>query len=181
MKKLLLCAVITVLGLTSVSAQERAVKVNPLALLGGTDLVSFETKLGEQSTGVVGAAIGGFKFGGIKYSSFGGELQYRYYFGDLLDGWYGAAGVSYQSGTTEFETIGFDSSSSDEFDFSAFGGGLKIGHQWAWDSGFVIDLNLGASYKSFNYDFGDADSFTQELFKGSGVLPTFGFGVGYSW
>lgn len=184
MKKLLLCAAIAVLGLTSVNAQEKnVIKVNPLAVLGGTDLVSYERVLGEHTSGIISAAIGGFKLGDIKYSSFGAGLQYRYYFADVLDGWYGGAVVSYQSGKTELENGVFGGSSSDdEFDFTAIGGGLKIGHQWVWDSGFSLDLNLGASYKSFDYDFTDGtDGTTQDLFKASGTLPTFGFGLGYAW
>lgn len=148
--------------------------------MGGTDLISCERAIGDQSSFVVSGAIGGFKIASIKYSSFGGGLQYRYYFDEALSGWYGAADVSYQSGKTTFVDT-FGDGDDSEFDFSAFGGGVRGGHQWIWDSGFSLDLNLGASYKSFDYDFKDADSTTQGLFKGSGVLPTFGFALGYAW
>ncbi len=183
MKKLLLCAAFAVLGLSTVNAQENVIKANPLALLGGTDLVSYERALGDHASVVVSAALGGFKLSDVKYKSFGAGLQYRYYFADVLDGWYGAAVASYQSGKTEVENgIFLSGNNADEFDFTALGGGLKIGHQWVWDSGFSLDLNIGASYKSFDYDFTDGTSqTTQDLFKASGTLPTFGFGLGYAW
>ena len=183
MKKLLLVIAIAIFALPTVDAQENVVKINPLAVLGGTDLVSYERALSDNSSGVISAAYGGFKISGTKYTSIGGGLQYRYYFDEVLDGWYGAGVVSYQSGQVESESIsiGGVSTDSEEFDFSAFGGGIKAGHQWVWDSGFTLDLNLGASYKSFDYDF---ENDTQEDFydfKASGVLPTFGFALGYAF
>lgn len=49
MKKVLLIAVFIICGLWSVNAQENVVKVNPIAVLGGTDLVSYERVIGDQS------------------------------------------------------------------------------------------------------------------------------------
>jgi len=182
MKKLVLLVAVTVFAFGNVNAQENVVKVNPLALLGGTDLVSYERAFGDNSSGIVSGAIGGFNFGGIKYKSFGAGLQYRYYFDEVLNGFYGGAIVSFQNGTTEFEDLLGEGDSDDEFDFTALGGGVKAGYQWLFDSGFTIDVNLGASYKSFDYDFGEnSDPTTEALFKGSGVLPTFGFGIGYGF
>ncbi len=42
MKKLLLCAAIAVFGLTSVNAQEQAIKVNPLGLAFGVANAGYE-------------------------------------------------------------------------------------------------------------------------------------------
>jgi hypothetical protein len=50
-----------------------------------------------------------------------------------------------------------------------------------WDSGFTLELNLGVSYKSFKYDFDNASQEAEFDFKASGVLPTFGFGLGYAF
>ncbi|MDA0176454.1 DUF3575 domain-containing protein [Mesoflavibacter profundi] len=184
MKKLFVLAAFILLGATAVNAQQNVVKVNPLALLGGSDLVSYERAFGEKTSGIISGAVGGFKIGDVKYKSAGAGLQFRYYFDEVLSGWYGGAIADYQSGTVESEstTFTFDgdvSTESDDFDFSSFGGGLKIGHQWVWDSGFTLDLNLGASYKSFDYDLNDPQE--EERYKASGVLPTFGFGLGYAF
>ena len=42
------------------NAQENIIKANPLSVLGGTDLLSYEHKLGDNSSLLVGAGIGGF-------------------------------------------------------------------------------------------------------------------------
>mgnify|MGYP001074561005 FL=1 len=183
MNKLFLIVGVTLFAMTNITAQENVIKVNPLAVLGGTDLVSYERLLSDNTSGVVSAGYGGFKFGNVKYTSAGGGLQYRYYFKEALSGWYGAAALSYQSGKVESETItiGGASTDADKFDFSAFGGGLSIGHQWIWNSGFSLDLNLGASYKSFNYNFENDSQEDLYDFKASGVLPTFGFALGYAF
>jgi hypothetical protein len=183
MKKLFLIAGLIFFAMTNITAQENVVKINPLAILGGTDLVSYERAFSDKTSGVISAGYGGFKFGSVKYSSVGGGLQYRYYFNEVLSGWYGAARVSYQSGEVESETItiGGTSTDAEKFNFSAFGAGLNIGHQWIWDSGFSLDLNLWASYKSFDYDFDNAAQEASFNFRVSGILPTFGFGLGYAF
>ena len=42
MKKILLITVLALLSTNTIFAQENAIKINPLAILGGTDLVSYE-------------------------------------------------------------------------------------------------------------------------------------------
>ena len=168
------------LGFTTVNAQENAIKANPLALLGGADLVSYERAISDNSSLVLGAGIGGFKVSGTKYSSFGVSGQYRYYFKEALNGLYAGAIVQYLSGDVEYEDIFGFGAEIDDVGYSSFGGGVKFGHQWAWDSGFLLDLNVGASYSSFSYDDSDDDAFVTGL-KSSGVLPTFGLALGYAW
>jgi Protein of unknown function (DUF3575) len=183
MKKIILSA-FALVTFGFASAQESAIKVNPLSLLGGTDLVSYEFKLGEKSTGIVGGGIGGFKIGDAKYSNLGGEVQYRYYFEEALKGWYAGGQVGYSSGKVKFEnTVSIDSngnfvSGSSETNFGSLKIGAKGGYQWIWDSGFTLDLNLGVAYNSFSYDSSDGAFST---LKASGVLPNFGFGLGYAF
>jgi opacity protein-like surface antigen len=183
MKKLLFITVLALFAIPNIQAQENAIKVNPLAILGGTDLVSYERALSDNTSGVISVGYGGFKFGDVSYKSIGGGLQYRYYFDEALKGWYLAASVGYQSGDVEAETITIGGSSvdSDKFNFTALGVGVKAGYQWLWDSGFTLELNLGASYKSFKYDFENDSEENLYNFKASGVLPTFGFGLGYAF
>ncbi|MCL6461241.1 Protein of unknown function [Flavobacterium micromati] len=183
MKKIILSA-IAVMAFGFVSAQENVVKVNPLSILGGTDLVSFEHKLGENSSFVVGAGIGGFKIGDAKYSNFGGEVQYRYYFNEALRGFYAGGQAGYSAGKVEIEnSFSFDdqgnmNSSTNETNFGAFKVGAKGGYQWIWESGFSLDLNLGLAYNNFNYKNSDSSFST---LKASGVLPNFGFALGYGF
>ena len=183
MKKLLLITVLALFAIPKIQAQENAIKVNPIAILGGIDLVSYERALSDNTSGLVSVGYGGFKIGGVSYKSFGGGLQYRYYFKEALRGQYGAAIVSYQSGDVEAEsiTIGGSSVDSNKFNFNAIGVGLKAGYQWLWDSGFTLELNLGASYKSFKYDFETESQGNSLNFKESGLITTFGFGLGYAF
>ena len=190
MKKLLLVGALALCGV--VSAQENSIKANPAALLGGADLVTYERKLTDNITGVIGAGIGGFKFGGYKYESLGGGLQGRYYFDEALTGFYGALIGDYLTGKVEMNSADFgfdfgdgsaDADMSSETDFSAIGAGLRAGYQWVFDSGFTLDLNGGASYKFYDYksdttNGGETD--TSNL-KGNGILPAGSVGLGYTF
>ncbi len=183
MKKIIL-SLVAVMAFGVANSQENIIKANPLSLLGGTDLVSFEHKIGEHSSVVVGAGIGGFKIGDAKYSNLGGELQYRYYFKESLRGVYAGGQVGYSSGKVKlennysFDTNGNLVSGTSETNFGAFKVGAKGGYQWVWSSGFSLDLNLGIAYNNFSYKSSDASFST---LKASGVLPNFGFGLGYAF
>ena len=130
---------------------------------------------------MISGAIGGFKLGSIKYSSYGGGLQYRYYFSEAIKGWYGAGVAGLQSGSVEDEGFdfggGFGSTESSETNFSAFNLGARAGYQWVWGSGFTFDLNLGIAYSTFSYD--DDTNFTG--LRASGILPTGSLALGYSF
>jgi len=176
MKKVLL-SLLVVAGLGfATNAQTVAIKANPLALLGGTDLLSGEFKVGGNSSVGVGLGLAGFKIAGSKYSSFGGEAQYRYYFRESLHGWYLGAKAGYLAGKVKID--GFGDGETYKTNYGSFNVGAKAGYQWAFDSGFVIDLNLGAAYSSFKYDDNSGEFAT---LKGSGILPNLGFGLGFAF
>ncbi len=190
MKKLFLVGALAIAGI--MSAQENSIKANPAALLGGSDLVTFERKLSDNITGVVGAGIGGFKFGGYKYQSLGGGLQGRYYFNEAMTGFYAGVIADYLAGKVEMDTAGFSgiiggtsttTTSKSEADFSAIGGGLRAGYQWIFDSGFTLDVNGGASYKSYNYKWKSTadETFYGDKLKGNGIMPGGSVGIGYSF
>ncbi|WP_294303545.1 DUF3575 domain-containing protein [uncultured Chryseobacterium sp.] len=188
MKKLLLLGAFAVSGIAM--AQENSIKANPVALLGGTDLISFEHKLGDHFSGVVGGGYGGFKLGGYKYNSYGGGLQGRYYFTEAMTGFYGAVVADYIGGKVKIEEMDFGSMMGDtsgsaktEINFSGFGGGVRAGYQWIFDSGFTLDVNLGASYRSYKYKWNSTaeEETYEDGLKGNGVLPTGSVGIGYSF
>ena len=162
--------VLLALSFASLKAQENVIKVNPFALLGGNDLVSYERALGEHSSGTIGAGYGGYQLGGLKYKNYGASLQYRYYFNEALTGFFGAAALGYSKGSVELDN------DNDDIDFNSFGGGLRAGYQWIWDSGFSLDLNAGINYRSFSYEDDENISL-----KGNGILPSFGLGIGYAF
>jgi hypothetical protein len=183
MKKIFLTAA-AVFVFCFANAQENIIKANPLAILGGTDMVSFEHKLDDKTSILFGAGIGGFKIGDAKYSNMGAEVQYRYYFDEALKGFYAGGQVGYSSGKVKLgNVISFDSNlnlvtTTNETKFGSFKLGAKGGYQWVWDSGFSLDLNLGLAYNNFSYKNSDAAFSGLEA---SGVLPNFGFGLGYAF
>lgn len=183
MKKLFLLGLILISN-QFVNAQESAIKVNPFAYLWGSDLVSYERMITDNSSGVIGVGIGGYNFGGAKYTNTGAELQYRYYFDEVLNGWYAGGLAAYTSGKVKLENIptipmpGFSSSSENETKFTSLRIGIKGGYQWIWDSGFLLDLNLGFAHTTFNYD--NSGSAFSSL-KASGVLPSGSIAIGYSF
>ncbi len=181
MKKIILTAA-AVFAFSFANAQENIIKANPLSILGGTDLLSFEHKIGDHTSAVLGLGYGGFSIGGAKYTNMGAELQYRYYFNEALKGFYGGGQIGYSFGKVTMDEIDFTgttfTTTSIDTDFSSMKVGAKGGYQWVWDSGFSLDLNLGLAYNNFNYK--DSGSTTSTL-KASGVLPNFGFGLGYAF
>lgn len=184
MKKLLFAAA-ALFTFGFANAQENVIKANPLSFFGGSDLVSFEHKLGDHSSALLGLGISGFKIGDAKYSSQGAEVQYRYYFDEALQGWYAGGQVGYNGGKVKFEnsyvyntSTGNYDSGTQETKFTAFKVGAKGGYQWIWDSGFALDLNLGFGYNSYKYT--DNSGVFSGL-KASGILPNLGFGLGYAF
>lgn len=190
MKKSILAGALALFGMTN--AQVNSIKANPFALLGGSDLVSYERALNTNSTVGLGAGIGGFKLGGVSYSQAGGQLFYRYYFKQALRGWYGNAGVSYTGGKVKnsldihihdhsHNGFSIDHTDNDEVAFGAFGLQAKAGYQWVWNSGFTLDLNAGLGYINFNYDSKTQNELAPIGLTASGVLPAFGVALGYSF
>jgi hypothetical protein len=113
----------------------------------------------------------------------GAEVQYRYYFKEALKGFYAGGQAGYSSGKVTLDTFGFDQnfnlvSTTDETKFGSLKVGAKGGYQWVWSSGFSLDLNIGVAYNNFSYKNSDASFST---LKASGVLPNFGFALGYDF
>lgn len=57
---------------------------------------------------------------------------------------------------------------------SAFAIGAQIGYQWAWASGFTLDLGIGPNYVTMNssdYDFE----------TGSGIMPAATLAIGFAF
>jgi hypothetical protein len=182
MRKVLFAAVLF-LGALTANAQEEGngqnvIKVNPLGLLFGSANVGYERALSEKSSFVIAPQFGGFKFGGVKYSSFGAGAQYRAYFSKTKtapEGFYAAPAVSFVSGKVKVDD-GMDN--KEETKFSSFGAGAMVGNQWIFNSGFVIDLGGGIMYQKFNYKDNEDNSFA---LKGSGVLPALSFSIRYNF
>lgn len=188
MKKLLLVGAFALFG--AVNAQENSIKVNPAALLGGADLVTFEHKFGDRISAVIGGGIGGYKIAGSKYSSAGGGVQGRYYFDEAMTGFYGAVVADYNTGKVEIDGTFGGIFVGEEFEtenhetkWNGFGAGLRAGYQWIFDSGITLDLNVGAAYKTYTYDWdstAEEEAYGSDL-KANGIMPAGSLGIGYSF
>lgn len=183
MKKLMsLLALVTILSICAKAQdQKNVIKANPLGLLFGSANLSYERALTEKSSIAVSPSFGSYKLGGFKYSSVGLGAEYRFYLSsskNAPEGVYVSPAISYTSGKVSYEDAFFGTAVSD-----AKFGGLQVkgvfGKQWIWDSGFTIDLNGGISYINFSYTDNSNTAFSG--LKGSGVLPTLAFGIGYAF
>ena len=174
MKKILF-GTLTFLSMNFVKAQDNVVKVNPLAFFGGSDLVSYERKLTDNISGLVGLGFSSFSLSSYKYTSYGTELQGRYYFKKTLNGLYAGAQAGFNLGKATLDA-GFLTS---EVSYTSIRIGAKGGYQWIWKSGFALDLNLGFGYNKFSYNAASGSS-TAGL-SGGGIRPNLGFGLGYAF
>ena len=178
MKKTLLLAVILVLGLSNLKAQENVIKINPLGLAFGSAQFSYERVLGDKSAVELSLAYTSLNanFSGgdeAKINGFGAEGKYKFYFSSekvAPRGWYGAPVVSYSSIS--------GGSGSQEGKVSLISAGAVAGYQWVFggsDTGFALDLNLGIQYINAKTS-GDVSGLTID-----GILPRLGLALGYAW
>ncbi len=167
MKKIIFLFIGAALILSTAKAQDTSgiIKVNPIGLAFGNINVAYEMPLSEKNSLQFGANMWNFRLLGI--TGFGLSAEYRFYFSKttsapeglfvapigLLNSW------SYQSSDSTTETsIGF-------------GGGVKGGYQWVWDSGIALDLFAGYAYQVANFD----------TYNWAYGRPLFGAAVGYAF
>lgn len=116
----------------SAYSQSSAVKVNPLGLAFGVANAGFEFKTSEKQSAMVSAVY--YDVSGI--SGLGAGAEYRFYFGDeVLKGWHAGPSVGFLSLEDDFNTSA-----------SVFTIGGEVGHQWVWDSGFLVDVFAGLGF-----------------------------------
>ncbi len=179
MKKILLNTAILLLTTKMASAQ--AIKLDPFAVFGGRDLLSGEFALGEKNSLQVGIGAGGYTQGDYKFASVGAHAQYRIYFKDQMNSLYLAPGLGYRSGSNKIK----ENNTEIEFEreFSAFAINVRIGRQWIWESGFLLDLNagLGFSFAKYIYDTqADSDHYGNRD-SGNGVDIPLSVAIGYAF
>jgi hypothetical protein len=179
MKKIIFLS-LSLLSIGVVKAQDNSVKVNPLAFFGGSDLVSYERKLTDNITGLVGLGYSSYSLSSYKYTSYGSELQGRYYFSKALKGFYGGAQAGFNLGKATIDMgDAFGSDFNSDTKYTALRFGAKAGYQWLKKSGFTLDLNLGFGYNKYNYSTSSGS--TSLGLSGGGIRPNLGFGLGYSF
>ena len=180
MKKLLIIAGLFAV-ITNVNAQgakQNAIKLNPLSLAVMTGNVSYERAINHNQSIQIGGFYSGVSAGGLKYSGFGITPEYRVYVGgakEALNGLYVAPFARY----TNFSLT--DKSTSTSTTFSSVGGGVDLGWQKMWKSGFVIDLFAGPAYNSGKFKNSSDQSQYKLSFGLNGFGARAGIGIGFGF
>ncbi len=163
MKKLLLSLMIVVAYFSVNAQQKHIIKTNPFTLAIGSFNVSYEKVLDSKSSIIIsGTYI--YKLFGKEINAGGFGVAYRYYFThakkEVPSGFYV---------NPEFVTY-FSNDNS-----LLFGIGAELGYQWAWESGFALDLGIGPMYRAV------METNTHEVFSTGGVTPTITIAIGYAF
>jgi hypothetical protein len=176
MKKLLIVLAIALFGLNSIKAQEASgiIKVNPLGFAFGIFNATYEKPLSDKSSIAIGASF--FNWSNLNISGMGASAEYRFYFSNNSDaphGMFAAPIIDLASYSYEYTSLDFDTgkTTTEKETLFSFGGGVKAGHQWIWDSGIALDLYFGYGFRGAkfkNYDF-------------SGGYPILGLAIGYAF
>ena len=171
MKKLL--TALTLMLFIAVGAQAQSynaiIKTNPIGLAFGNFNATYEHILNEKSS-VLGSLNYQYSLLGIDVNAFGIGGAYRYYLTyakkDVPSGFY----VNPQVGIT-FGSV-------DDFNYGALRIGAEIGYQWAWDSGFVLDLGIGPNFTSL---FGGYEDIAFDTDGATFISPSLTIAIGYAW
>lgn len=174
-RKLLLCAV-TALTFFSAKAQDakNTLKINPLSALISTGSIFYERKVSDGMSAQLGLAYTGIKISDTKFTGLAITPEVRFYIKHHAPtGLYAAPFVRYQNYTV--------SDDEDEGKYNSFGGGILMGHQWIYGSGFTLDLFFGPSYNNGEYK---ATSGTEEPeikggIEGFGIRTGIAIGFGF--
>lgn len=141
----------------SAYSQSNAVKVNPLGLAFGVANAGYEFSTNEKQTVMLSALY--YDVSGI--SGFGAGAEYRFYFaGEALKGWHAGPSVGYLS---------LEDSANTSASIFTIGG--EVGHQWVWDSGFLVDVFAGLGYATGGDNLAGLNSTTIGI----------GVSLGYAW
>jgi hypothetical protein len=145
-----------VLGSKAQYIPKNAIKVNPASVLVSTGNVSFETAVTKNQSAQLGVFYSGMGLGDFKYEGFGITPEYRFYFGgekQALNGGYVAPFARYQQFSIS------DKGTSSQGKFETIGGGVLLGWEKSYRSGFVLDLFAGPSYNKMNFKTGSENNF----------------------
>jgi len=176
MKKLIFIT-IALLTVSFVNAQKNVIKINPVGLAFGAAQLSYEYALNDKNALEISMAYSSAKVSfdadEVKANGFGAEGKYKIYFSTTKvapRGWYAAPVLTYSSASAK--------SDDSEGKLSVFAAGAVAGYQWIFggrETGFALDLNLGAQYLSASTS-GDISGVAVE-----GILPRIGLSLGYGF
>lgn len=156
---------------------KNAIKMNPASVLLSTGNVSFERAVTHNQSAQLGVFYSGLGLGDFKYQGFGITPEYRFYFGgqkQALNGGYVAPFARYQQFSIS------DKSTSAKGKFETTGGGVILGWEKSYKSGFVLDLFAGPSYNNIRFKSGSENDFDiNSGIKGFGLRA--GISLGFTF
>ncbi len=153
-------------------SQERTnvIKANPLAMAFGNFNGTYEKVLNPKSS-VLFSASYMFKLFDVDINAGGLGAGYRYYIThakqEIPTGFWVMPEASFAFGSIKNSDV--------KGSFTTLSLGAQIGYQWAWDSGFTLDLGIGPHYSFVSGEAQDSFSST------SGILPAATLAVGFAF
>lgn len=169
-------------------AQQNAIKLNIFSLAISTYNISYERAINDNGSFQLGFFYLGHKWGETSFNGFALTPEYRYYFDEVLNGFYVAPYLRYQNYSLKESYVGIDSLGNSvdreaKGSISLFGGGLVAGHQWLLGEHFTIDVFLGPGYNAGSAkasDDTDPDyEFSTNVFDGFSIRWGFTFGFAF--
>jgi hypothetical protein len=169
MKKLFLTLSFVVL-VFSLSAQSNVIKTNPLGMAFGNFNATYERVLGTTSSILIRGQYM-YKLLGVEVNLAGFGLGYRYYFTHAKKT---VPGGFYINPQVAFAFGSLTNVLDEEVSANTIGFGAELGYQWAWPSGFVLDLGIGPMYTFATGSGPDAETIT-------GIMPSATLAIGYAF
>jgi hypothetical protein len=143
-------------------------KTNPIGFAIGNFNLTYERTLGSSSSILIGASYMNKMFG-EDVNAFSANGAFRYYLThknkEIPAGFYLNPEIQYSQG------------GNDDGDYTDFAYGMEIGYQFAWDSGFTLDLGAGPLFHNFN----TTGNLTINDGQDSFIFPTFTLAIGYAF
>lgn len=152
-------------------SQERTnvVKANPFALAFGSFNATYEKVLNSKSSVLLSGSYA-YKLLGTDVSAGGLGVGYRYYFThakkEIPSGFWVTPQASFEAGSLTDNGV--------KHSITAFAIGAQVGYQWAWSSGFTLDLGIGPNYAVMN-------SGDYVLETSSGIIPAATLAIGFAF
>jgi len=169
MKKLIISLVFVAFAF-GINAQSNVIKTNPLGLAFGNFNATYERVLGTSSSILIRGQYM-YRLLGVKVNLIGAGLGYRYY---ITHAKKPVPGGFYINPQAQFATGSVTDDNDEQISASTFGFGAELGYQWAWPSGFVLDLGIGPMYTIINSDEADIENT-------KGFIPSGTLAIGYAF
>lgn len=176
MKKVLLLAIFcSIFGRAWSQSEENSVfKANPLSALFGTGSLFYEQKIDDKHSWQFGLAYMGLRLDNVHYSGIALTPEYRIYIKKkALSGVYVGPFLRYQNYSLR--------SDSDEESYTSFGGGVLIGRQKIYSSGFVLDMFAGPAFNSGKIKYNSGTGTTEPGIGIDGFGLRIGIALGFGF